>query len=55
MKYDPALLESTKSEIIKLLSVIEDMQNGNEEDYACKKNDMRPQKFRTQKRNKLRI
>lgn len=47
MKYDPALLESTKSEIIKLLSVIEDMQNGNEEDYACKKNDMRPQKFRS--------
>lgn len=47
MKYDPALLESTKSEIIKLLSVIEDMQNGSEEDYACKKNDMRPQKFRS--------
>lgn len=47
MKYDPALLESTKNELIKLLSVIEDMQNGDEEDYACKKNDLRPQKFRS--------
>lgn len=47
MKYDPSLLESTKNEIIKLLSVIEDMQNGDEEDYACKKNDLRPQKFRS--------
>ncbi|MDE7204093.1 MAG: hypothetical protein K2O91_19875 [Lachnospiraceae bacterium] len=47
MKYDPTLLESTKSEIIKFLSVIEDMQGGDEEDHACKKNDMRPQKFRS--------
>lgn len=44
MRCDPILLESTKNEIIKLLSVIEDMQDGNEEDYACKKNDMRPQR-----------
>ncbi len=47
MKYDPNLLESIKNEIIRLLSVIEDMQNGDEEDLACKKNDMRPQKFRS--------
>lgn len=47
MKYDPALLESTKGEIIKFLCVIEDMQGGDEEDHACKKNDMRPQKFRS--------
>ena len=47
MKYDPTLLESTKDEIIKFLKVLEDMQDGNEDDYACKKNDMRPQKFRS--------
>ena len=39
MKYDPTLLKSTKSEIIKFLSFIEDMQGGDEEDYACKRND----------------
>ena len=47
MRYDPTLLESIKNEIIKFLSVIEDMQGGDEEDYACKRNDMRPQKFRS--------
>lgn len=47
MKYDSKLLESLKDETIKLLNVIEDMLDGNEEDYACKKNDMRPQKFRS--------
>ena len=46
MRYDPALLESTRDEVIKFLKVIEDMQGGDEDDYACKKNDMRPQKFR---------
>ena len=47
MRYDPTLLETIKNEIIKFLSVIEDMQGGDEEDYACKRNDMRPQKFRS--------
>lgn len=42
MKYDPA-----RQEIMKSLSVIEDMQNDSEDDYACKKNDMRPQQFRS--------
>ncbi len=37
MRYDPALLESTRDEIIKFLRVIEDMQGGDEDDYACKK------------------
>ncbi|MDE6913137.1 MAG: hypothetical protein K2P35_05505, partial [Lachnospiraceae bacterium] len=47
MKYDPTLLDAPKGEIIKFLNVIEDMQAGNEEDFSCKKNDMRPQKFRS--------
>lgn len=46
MIYDSELLESTKNEILKLLNVITDIQSGQNEDYACKKNDIRPQKFR---------